>query len=84
MDPISTALTVGLARRRAPGPVGSRPAARRDHAATQARARRARPDRRDRERGLRAAARQPLAVAESEKRDGPDTGLPTRLLDVLV
>jgi|KBSSwiStaDraftv2_1062776.scaffolds.fasta_scaffold4943325_1 hypothetical protein len=36
------------------------------------------------ERGLKSGGAAPLAVAQSEKRDGPDTGLTTRLLDVLV
>jgi hypothetical protein len=36
------------------------------------------------ERGLKSGGAAPLAVAESEKRDGPDSGLTTRLLDVLV
>ena len=34
------------------------------------------------ERGLKSGGAAP--IAESEKRDGPDTGLTTRLLDVLV
>ena len=36
------------------------------------------------ERGLESGGAAPLAAAESEKRDGPDSGLSTRLLDVLV
>jgi hypothetical protein len=36
------------------------------------------------ERGLKSGGAAPLAVAESERSDGPETGLTTRLLDVLV
>jgi len=36
------------------------------------------------ERGLKSGGAAPVAVAESEKREGGDTGLTTRLLDVLV